>query len=510
MASNAAHGPNAGHGAPGNGAGAVNNARGMNNARGGNSAAGANAAHGANNARGGNAAAGANAAHGANSARGSNTGANAAHVPNASRTTTTAAHRGPPTTTRQIKTRSGASVQASYKGGHVRTIQAHNMKIEHSAHGQRRIETVHNGRRVVSMGGHRGYMERPYLNRGGRTYVQRTYYVGGRSYVYAYRTYYYGGAPYYGYAPAYYYQPVYYGWAYNPWPAPAYYRWGYYNDPWYGNYNYYYQPYPAYPSASPWLTDYILSENLRAAYEASLAGKANPLRAPFNQSEDLTASLWSSDSLIAGDLSAAYGAALYMSAGKESASASQAQLSPEVKQALAEEVKQQIAADKSSAETSQQAASKGDELPPALDPKHRIFVASSSLDVTTTDGTECQLGQGDVIERASDTADADNNVEMVVKSAKKDDCSAGTHALVATSDLQEMHNHFRELLDAGLKSLAQNSGKDGLPAAPDTSTKSGEVPAPTPDGNVDSELQQQQKDADQTEAEVPQQDSGGE
>ena len=241
-----------------------------------------------------------------------------------------------------------------------------------------------------------------------------------------------------------------------------------------------------------------------------MAGKASPLRAPFNQSEDLTASLWSSDSLIAGNLDAAYGAALYMSAGKESGSASQAQLSREVKQALAEEVKQQIAADKSSAETSQQAASKSDELPPALDPKHRIFVASSNLDVTTTDGTECQLSQGDVIERASDSAAADNNVEMVVKSAKKDDCSAGTHALVATSDLQEMHNHFREVLDAGLKSLAQNSGKDGLPAAPDTSTKAGEVPAPTADGNVDSELQQQQKDADQTEAEVPQQDSGGE
>src|SRR5437016_4272191 len=52
----------------------------------------------------------------------------------------------------------------------------------------------------INAGGHRGYMERPYLNRGGGTYVQRTYYVGGRSYVYAYRTYYYGGAPYYGYA----------------------------------------------------------------------------------------------------------------------------------------------------------------------------------------------------------------------------------------------------------------------------------------------------------------------
>src|SRR5207249_11262268 len=68
------------------------------------------------------------------------------------------------------------------------------------------------------------------------------------------------------------------------WPAPAYYRWGYYNDPWYGNYNYYYQPYPAYPSASPWLTDYILSENLRAAYEASLAGKADRKSTRLNSS----------------------------------------------------------------------------------------------------------------------------------------------------------------------------------------------------------------------------------
>src|SRR5439155_17085738 len=133
-----------------------------------------------------------------------------------------------------------------------------------------------------------------------------------------------------------------------------------------------------------------------------------------------------------GNLSNAYGDTLYMSAGKESGISSQAQLNPEVKQALAEEVKQQITAHKSSAETSQQAASNGDELPPSLDPKRRIFVASSNLDVTTTAGTECQLSHGDVIERASDAADADNNVEMVVKSAKKDDCSAGTHAGVAT------------------------------------------------------------------------------
>src|SRR5436305_14981809 len=101
-------------------------------------------------------------------------------------------------------------------------------------------------------------MERPYLNRGGRTYVQRTYYVGGRSYVYAYRTYYYGGAPYYGYGPAYYYQPVYYGWAYNRWHPPSYYRCGYYNDCCIGNYKYYFNRYPRHSSSSHLYTDYNL------------------------------------------------------------------------------------------------------------------------------------------------------------------------------------------------------------------------------------------------------------
>jgi hypothetical protein len=53
-----------------------------------------------------------------------------------------------------------------------------------------------------------------------------------------------------------------------------------------------------------------------------------------------------------------------------------------------------------------------------------------------------------------------------------------------------------------LKKLADNAGKDGLPAAPDTKTTAGEVPPPAPDANVADDLSQTQKDADQAEAEV--------
>jgi hypothetical protein len=67
-----------------------------------------------------------------------------------------------------------------------------------------------------------------------------------------------------------------------------------------------------------------------------------------------------------------------------------------------------------------------------------------------------------------------------------------------------MHNQLRIQMDAGLKELADKQGKNGLPAAPDTKTQPGEVPAPQPDNSVSSDLQQQAKDADAAEADAKQ------
>ena len=78
----------------------------------------------------------------------------------------------------------------------------------------------------------------------------------------------------------------------------------------------------------------------------------------------------------------------------------------------------------------------------------------------------------------------------------------GSQPQVDLNDLQEMHNHFREQVDAGLENLAKNAGKNGLPAAPGTGTTGGAAPATDP--AAASELQQQQKDADQAEAEAKQ------
>lgn len=517
---NANRGPNNGANARGGNAGGTNsNTRGPNNganARGGNAGGTNSNTRGPNNganARGGNAG-GANArgqnganARGGNAGGGNNRAANgrANGAANGNR-------RGPATTNREFKSKSGATVKASYRGGHVRSVETRrgdrNIRVEHGPRGQRRVVSEHNGRRVVGMGRHGGYSQRAYYNHGGRAYVQRSYYYGGRSYAYAYRPYYYGGVQYYGYAPAYYYQPVYYGWAYNPWPQPVYYNWGYAQAPWYGYYGYYYNPYPVYPVASLWLTDYLIAASLTAAYEASQNGQVEP-EPIFGPSPQLVAELSSSDPLVAENSGFTFGGFYGTAPAKPAAPSTSPKLTAEVKNALADEVKVTIADEKAASENSNQADGGKDEAPPALNPKFKYFVVNTDLSVTNDAGEECALSSGDVIQRTSDTVDDDHNVDATVKASKKDDCAVGAKVAVDSNDLQEMHNHFREQVDAGLKELASKSGKDGLPKAPDTSTKAGEVPPPQADSNVESEVQQAQKDADDAESDVPKDDSGG-
>ena len=206
--------------------------------------------------------------------------------------------------------------------GRVREIERPGLRIHRDFHGERHFVAVHDGGRVVGYGRGRGFIERRYVVRGPRVYVQRTYIFGGRSYAVAYRSYRYRGFVYYHYAPAYYYHPVFYGWAYHPWGRPVYYRWGWYNDPWYPAYGYYFRPYPVYPSAALWLTDFLLAENLRLAYEA----RANARAAAEEQ----------------------YAAPEQFSS-PQPAPDGQAALSPEVKQLIADEVQRQLEEERAAA-----------------------------------------------------------------------------------------------------------------------------------------------------------------
>ncbi|MBZ5511962.1 MAG: hypothetical protein LAN70_12430 [Acidobacteriia bacterium] len=324
---------------------------------------------------------------------------------------------------------------------------------------------------MVYAGRNYGHMERNYV----RGYRMRTYYEHGHYRAVVYRPYSWHGRPYYVYAPYRYYRPAYYGWAFNPWARPVYYRWGWAGDPWYPYYGYYFAPAPFYSGANLWLTDFIIAENLRMAFDAQQSEGGAPVArlAPANPDE--------------------------------------VRLSPEVKQMIAEEVKQQLDAEKAASARTSPAGSPAtptDAVPPALDPGHTVFVVASNLDVATPEGDECALTPGDVISRIDDTPGSDDKVQVRVTSSKEGDCATGSKPAVAVADLQDMHNRFREQLDAGLQQLAANQGKNGLPAAPDTSTSAAaDVPTPEPDKDVQAQLQGLQKDADDAEQDVKQNSS---
>jgi hypothetical protein len=348
---------------------------------------------------------------------------------------------------------------------------------------------------VVSTGRGRGYTEHNF-SRGGRNFTSRTYYRGGHAYARAYGRGYWHGGYYNHYYPGRFWGGGYYGWAYGGWGPGIGWGWGWGGAPWFGYYGYFFNPYPVYAAPAFWLTDYLISQNLQAAYAAQAAANATV----------------AANASAGGDPG---GAPADSGGGAQSAVV----LTPEVKQAIADEVKAEIAAERDAAaaqasapaaaapaaDSSQSASATPAEVPPdALNPNLRTFIVADTLNPQLADGTECSLSQGDVLTRIDDTPDANQNVKVLVSGSQKGDCSSGSQFAVSVNDLQEMHNHFREQIDDGLGELAKNQGKNGMPAAPAGST----VSKPNPDGvaqvdpNAAADLAKQQQEADATEKEV--------
>ena len=466
---NASHGPTANgasHGATANGASHGPSANGASAGHGGATAGGANHAGGASaaggHAGGGSAPHGTQASHSAIShpvARGSND-----HV----------AKNGS-----AIRTRSNGRVSDVHDA-------RRGMDIHHGLDGGRRVSMQrHDGSRLVAERGRRGYVERGYHYHG-HDFARRSYYWHGHEYGRFYRGYGYRGLYLNVYAPGFYYGPAFYGWAYNPWAVPIAYglgAWGWGGSPWFGFYGGFFSPWAAYPSAAFWLTDYLIAENLQAAYAAHQEAAA-----------------------------AAAGAA----AGAEVA------LSEAVKQQIADEVKAQLALENQ--ESTQTAA--GQDVDPGssgvarllADGHPHVFVVGSGLDLTDSNGAECAVSEGDALVLRTPPPGEATTADLVVLASKGgQECQTGGTVAVNLTDLQEMQNHLRETIDQGLQELQAKQGKGGLPAAPPSaqakptaSPYAAVAPPADPQDEKDIQAQAQQADAAETEvAQAAAQDNGG-
>jgi hypothetical protein len=294
-----------------------------------------------------------------------------------------------------------------------------------------------------------------------------------------YRTSTFGGIHYSSYVPSVYYQPAFYGWANRPWGAPVAYGWGWGHAPWF--YGGYFAPAPFYPSAALWLTDFVLAENLKLAYDNQVAAGAEGQPQP--------------QELLAQENSAA--------------------LTPEVRQLIAAEVQQQLAAEQFAAAQPASlqptaAVAVPDAPPPALDPRIKVFVVSTGLNLTAgSDGQTCALTPGDVIERTGRNVSADGQVPVSVMTSKEGDCPVDFASALDVNVLQDMHNEFRQQISAGLEKLASDQGKGGLPAGPAANPRQVAEGQAAPSADARDLLTRQVQEANQTEAQINQASKGG-
>ena len=345
------------------------------------------------------------------------------------------------------------------------------MDVHHGLNGSRRVSAERpDHSRVVAERGRPGYVQRPYGFRG-HDYGRRAYFYHGHAYNRFYRGYGYHGVFLDVYAPGFYFAPAFYGWAYNPWLAPVAFGWGWGAAPWYGFYGGYFAPAPVYATPAEWLTDYVISTNLQAAYAAQQEAHTEALQA--------------------------------------AASGGQPMLTPDVKAQIAAEVRAQIALENAEAQqnTAQQepdpASSSVNRM--FLDGKPHVFVANAALDVVDAGGNECAISDGDVLHLAMPPAANSTDAQLTVLASKGGrECPRAVTVTVAVKDLQEMQNGLRESLDQGLQDMQSKAGTGGLPAAP-PSTLAKPVPslvaqaAPPPEANPANDINQQLTLADQAE-----------
>jgi hypothetical protein len=373
-----------------------------------------------------------------------------------------------------VKTPNGNEVQTRADGSprDVR-VTGSGMEIHHALNGNRRVtlEQADHSRIVAERGG-RGHIQHSFVFRG-HEFSHRTYVFHGVAYDRFYRRYRYHGIYFDIYAPVRYYPAAFYAWADNPWSGSVPYPWGWAGNRWYAHYGFYFAPYPAYSSPSLWLTDYLLSSTLAAAYQGELdAGLAAPAQ-----------------SNAGGPI-----------------------LTDDVKQLLSEEVRRQVALEKSEARTTAQNAEPDphasgiDRL--ATDGVRHIFVAGGDLDIAADGGQECSISTGDVFVLSGA---ASSNVAaaslMVLASKGGQECPQGSTVEISFRDLQDMQNHMRETLDLGLADLDSHQGQGNLPAEPPAAKAAPMqaafvASAPPRDSNAAAKISEQSEEADKVEQET--------
>jgi hypothetical protein len=334
------------------------------------------------------------------------------------------------------------------------------LTIKHGLTGRTRVVSDQGGRRIVAERGGRSFVQRPFRY-GGRDYAKRRYIYNGRIYDRYYAQSRYHDVDINYYTPVRYYPTAYYGYSYNRWSTPVPYAWEWAGNSWSQYYGAYFTPAQSYSSPPAWLTDYMLSTTLAAAYQAN--ANAQALAAPPTDAAPMT---------------------------------------PQVKTLITGEVQRQIALENAEAQSGAQTEASSSVERDFTDNVPHIFVAGNDLDVIDNGGSECSITEGDAFRLIEPPAAEAKTAKLVVLASKGGyECKIASVVAVGIDDLQEMQNHMRETIDAGLEAMRNNKALPTPPASASGPPVNSAflAAAPPPDPNAATEINQQLQGSDQAE-----------
>ena len=308
--------------------------------------------------------------------------------------------------------------------------------------------------------------------------VSRTFVSGGHvlySHVYQRHVWYQFGRPfaYETFVPSLRYPAVYYTWALAPWPRPITYTWGWQVQPWYPVYGSLFTPYPVYTSPDLWMTDYIIAQNMQAAYQAqtaprapqpspqAAAGAPDPsVAAPPAQTGDVPLVPQLSDAPSAEQPSHAPAAPQSNDASSVPAAPPPA-LTPQVKAQLNAQIKVRLQEQQAASATPATLTTQS--TPPALRPNHVFFEVVQPIDVPTANG-HCSLSANDYIKRTGGMSSEDWMIPVVVELSRPSDCPEGLQTRIGLNDLNAMENEQEAQVMEAMRAAAKGMGPNGPPS----------------------------------------------
>src|ERR1035438_8366540 len=242
------------------------------------------------------------------------------------------------------------------------------------------------------------------------------------------------------FVPAVRYPGVYYAWTLAAWPRPISYTWDWQVQPWYPIYGSQFTPYPVYTSPDLWMTDYIIAQSMRTAYQAQTVAPASQ---PAQQGAPAAPAPDSSVAAPAAQLSDAASPPQPSDAPPVSQSSATPSAPVALPPAITPQVKAQLNAQIKVQLQEQQAAAAmpvsltTQSTPPALRPNHVFFQVVQPIDVPSgTANGHCSLSANDYVKRTGAMSNDDWMIPVVVELSRPSDCPEGLPTRIGLNALK--------------------------------------------------------------------------